>query len=192
MVINKHYQNRKEQEKIKQLFQKNKDFPSASLLQFFEPAYYHKLEQEIKSLKYQHQKNLLTHSYHKAVPNPKIISLLNSREILTFMEFLTHKKIKKINAAIYSFSWKDYLLLHDSKTEQPGIDFIIDFTSEWDDHWGGNIIYVNGKGDYFSLPITANSVHIINRKAGTQKFLKYINHHAINKQRHLILGTIDC
>ncbi|MDO8656562.1 MAG: hypothetical protein Q7K45_04950, partial [Nanoarchaeota archaeon] len=86
--------------------------------------------------------------------------------------------------------WKEYTILSDSSVEEPGIDFIFDFTHDWDDKSNGYIFYKDEEGNFISLPIAADMVAIVERKEGVQKYVQYVNHYAQKSRRLLVMGEI--
>lgn len=189
-MINKTYLDSKTIEKIKQEFYSNTDFPSAVLFKFLERERYMKLREQIIRLYYQKEVVRTSHSYAIAELPPSLLKPFNSPEFLNFLSSIVHQKIKKIGAKAYSFSWKDYTILADATTEEPGIDLIFDFTHDWDEKANGYIFYKDGEGNFISLPIAADMLAIVERKAGVQRYVQYVNHYAQKNNRVLVMGKI--
>ena len=81
-------------------------------------------------------------------------------------------------------------MLNDEIVEKPGIDAIIDFADGWRHEAGGSVVYVDGTGDFFKIPPSGNTLTLIERKKGAQKFVQYLNHYSNGKKRYFILGNI--
>ncbi len=189
-MINKTYLDSKTIEKIKQEFYSNTDFPSAVLFKFLERDVYMKLREQIIRLYYQKDVVRTSHSYAIAELPPAISKLFNQEEFLNFLSSIFNTKIKKIEAKAYSFSWKDYSILSDTTLEEPGIDFIFDFTHDWEEKANGYIFYKDGEGNFISLPIAANMLALVERKVGVQKYVQYVNHYAQKNKRLLLMGKV--
>ena len=131
--------------------------------------------------------------YSYSVPKtPKTLAqFISSKQLKNYISRIISKKIKNINGRMYRFEWKDYTLLHDKNTEKEGFDFILDFTDNWDEKADGRIIYTDGKGSYNYIPSLPNTLTIIHRKKGFQKFVQYINHYSNNSKRCLFIGLLE-
>lgn len=187
MVINKFYL--ENITKVKNSLSENKDFPSATLFNFFEEKYFIKLQKKLKSLNYNKESNPLTHSYSKAESKTEI-KVLNDKTFLYFISKLTDIKVKKLSVQILSFGWNDYTILHDAVKEEIAYDIIFDFTDLWNSDFGGQIIYIDGSGDYFEIPQRRNTITIVKRKKGLRRFVKYVNNHAGRKKRYFLISKI--
>jgi len=182
MAINKLYlQNI---EKIKQTFRKNKALSSIQLHDFFIPECYEQIKRDVKKLKFKKSYLATSHSYQES--NFNVVPT----EVIDFLSKITGKKVKKLNLKALVFSWKDYIIINDKLKEKPGIDVIFDLTEDWNENSGGSIVYVNGSGEYFRIPPKGNSLLIVERKKGTQKFVQYMNHYSKNKKRYLVIASI--
>ena len=166
-------------EEIKNAFKANKDFPSIQLHNFL--TGFEEMKNKITRLKFQKEINLLHHRLSRAE-----IEL----ELLKFAEFLSktlNKKIKKTKFTAYKLEWKEFMILNDDYVEKPGIDVIIDLTENWNQEAGGQIVYTSGSGESHTIPVLKNSLTIVERKKGVQKFFKYINNLAKNNERLFLI-----
>ena len=177
MEINKFYSGKIEQ--VKKSF--SEDFPSVTLFDFFEKKDFIKLQKRIRSLQYKKEKKTLTHSHSKASIT------LSDKELINFLSKITNKKIKKLSGQVLSFGWKDYTILHDTVKEKQSYDIIIDLTNSWQEDFGGNIIYVDGTGDYVKIPDRRNTLTIVKRKKNIRHFVKYVNNLAGRKKRNILI-----
>ena len=190
-MINNSYLNEQTIKKIKELFLSNKDFPSIKLQNFFDKVFYDGIMKEILNSKYKKAVKPMQYSYSTS-KTPKILNkFLNSVTLKNFISKIINKKIKRVNGSFYKLEWKDYTLLHDENTEKEGFDFILDFTNNWNQKTDGRIIYTDGKGNYNYILSLPNTLTIIHRKNGFQKFVQYINHYANNNKRYLFIGLIE-
>ena len=138
------------------------------LRDFFTKEEYKELRNKIAELDFKKDVNIVHHSYSQA-------------EFSFKDDFFGNLKCKT-----YLFTWKDYQILHDKFVEEPGIDVIIDLTDHWNAQWGGVVTYVDGSGDYTEILPLANSVAIVKRKKGMNRFVRYVNHYAKGKRILLV------
>ena len=190
MVINPIYLNKSTLSKIKEAFQADPKLPSISLHQFFKKEKYKHFQHQLKSLSYQHMYQPLTHSCSTASLPAEIAAFFNSGELRRFISTILSQKINKLTAKAYTFTWKDYTILHDQSIEKLGIEIIIDFTEEWKEQAGGALVYVDGTGDYTRIPAVGNQLILAKREKRVQKFVQYVNHYGKGKNRVLIMGEV--
>ena len=184
MAISKIYTDKKNQERIKQMFYDNKDFPSIQLHDFFIPECYNQMKKDINKLKYKRSYLATSHSYLECDFN------IIPKELMKFISRVINKKVSKLKLRVFEFSWKDYIIINDKLKENPGFDIILDITDDWDDNYGGSLVYVDGSGDHFHIPAKGNTLIIAQRKKGIQKFIQYVNNLAKNKKRTLVIARI--
>ncbi len=197
MPINPVYLEKEMQEQIRKVLEKEK---VALLFDFLEEGTYLEIVQMLHTLPFTHEKEPLTHSFSRAVlpptsQNKTIFSPLHPswNELLAFLSGVLNKKIKTISFIPYSFTWKDYALLHDEILEKPGIDIIFDATPHWDTAWGGAITYSNADvpGTVHRLPTGKNQLAIVIRATSAeQRFVQYLNHYAEGKKKIFLLGKV--
>ncbi|MBI5066535.1 hypothetical protein HZA97_09985 [Candidatus Woesearchaeota archaeon] len=179
-MINKTYLTKIEE--IKKAFHTNKYFPSIQLHNFL--INFEELKKKVDKSKFEKETNLLSHRLSKAE-----LKL----DILEFREFLSkilNKKITNTTFTVYKLEWKDFKILNDDCVEKPGIDIILDFTENWNTESGGQIIYSDGSGENYTMPVLKNSLTIVERKKGVQKFFKYVNNLAGNGKRQFLLLSV--
>lgn len=160
------------------------DFPAVLLKDFFGKEFYAELKQKASSLDFKKEVVVVHNSY--AVSNFK----LNSKGLLDFLSFVTKKKIDEVNFTALLVTWKDYMILNDKYLEKAGIDVVIDLTADWDSQWGGIVTYTDGRGTASPLTPAGNSLAIVKRKKGLQKYFQYINHYAKDKKRLFLIASI--
>lgn len=138
------------------------------------------------------QKNGIPNKYHFGSANipKKLMDFLHHQEFLDYLSDILGIDVHQLTSGmLYQFKHKDYTLLHDDLTLEPGIDLVFEFTPEWNDQAGGEITYTK-EGDAFSLPIKANSFSIINRTE-EHRFVRYVNCHAKDQKRWFVLVTLE-
>ncbi|MDP3733706.1 MAG: hypothetical protein Q8R37_00610 [Nanoarchaeota archaeon] len=181
MAINQLYLNNSRQ--ITTSF--SEDFPGAILFDFFDESYFRRWQRTLHSVNYTKEKKHLTHSYAKAVT-----TLPDTLELRKFIVAITRKKMKRLSAEIIQFGWKDYTILNDTVNEKHHYDFIIDLDDFWDERSGGTIFYSDGTGNYVHIPARRNTITIVKRTKNLRQFVKYVNHRAGRKKRHLLFIRI--
>ncbi len=143
---------------------------SVSLHQFLLPDAYKRIQHSLPKLK--REEHLLSHRYASApIQLPELASFLSCHPLFT----------------IFSFTWKDYTILHDNLKETKGTDIILDLTNNWPEEACGQIIY-KGKEDII-IPAKGNTMTLVNT-AGKIRYIKYVNHHGKGKQRVFLLGRM--
>lgn len=190
-MIHDNYKKASNKKRVKQLFFSNQDFPSITLYDFFDWKYYEDVEERMSKMTFSHSKNTLHHSYSSANTIPLLKKFLNSDEFIAYLSGILNKDFALVEGKLYRFSWKDYTLLHDDSLEEEGYDLIIDFTENWNQQAGGQIVYVDGEGSYRSVPVAPNAITITLRKPGIHKFVKYVNNKSKKDQRICFIGSIE-
>ncbi len=151
---------------------------------FFSEGFLEHLKNRVTKLKWKKEFELLHHSYHMAEVN------VNSKELLAFLSGITNKKIRNLQCTVLKLTWKDYSILNDAFIEKPGRDVIIDLTANWNGKWGGLVTYADGSGNYVEIPAMENSLAIVQRKTGMNRFIQYLNHYGKGKERIVLIGKI--
>lgn len=188
-MINKIYFKGENTARLKGIFLANERLPSIIMPDFLEKKDYAALENAVKRCKYKIEKEPM-HFRYSASETPKIFSnMINSKGTSQLISRIINKKIKKIGGKLYNFGRKDYTLLNDEKMEKPGFDIIIDFGG-WDGGFGGMITYSDGMGNSDALEPRPNTLTIVKRKKGMQKFVKYVNNEAGKRKRLFFMGSI--
>ena len=154
------------------------------LNKFFSDDSLKKLKSRIKRLKFSKDLELLHHSYQS------VDFSYQSKELTNFLSRIINKKISKLNFKVIKLSWKDYQILNDTFQEKPGVDMVIDITEGWDERWGGLVTYADGLGNYVEVPCTDNSLTLVDRNKGMNRFIQYVNHYAKNKRRIILLARL--
>jgi len=174
------------QKAIKQL---QKNLHVMSMAEFLKKEWYFKAEKIVKKEKGKNSTIPGKHSYTVATTPSIIKSFFNSSEFLSFISKILKKKAKSVTSKLFVFQWKDHTLLHDETKQKPGVDLILDFTTDWLEKTGGETIIV-GKEVKVITP-QQNTLSIIIRKQDEQSFIQYVNHKAGKRKRRVILGRIN-
>lgn len=66
---------------------------------------------------------------------------------------------------------------------------LIDITEQWDVHTGGMLFYQQQTGEAFSVPVSYNTLNIIDAK-GLRGFITYANHYAGRNKRLILIGEL--
>ena len=188
MEINQLYLKKESLKKIKEVFHSSEWLPSVKLPKFLNKQEYNKIKYSIEKLKYIKIKKPIHCQYEKANITKEIRSLLDSKDFKELIKKITGKSIKNIKGEIRKFTWKDHTLIHDEQ-EKPGYDLILEFTDNWKESFGGYTAYTNGLGNSSIIYPEENTLNIIQRKKGIQRFIKYINNKAKNKYRYAVFAT---
>lgn len=181
--INPAYLKEEMKNKVRKSFL-HSDFPAVILKDFFSKDYYQQLQKNVSSLNFKKDIVVLHHSY--AVSNFKI----GSKELLDFLSFVTKKNIDDLEFTAFLVTWKDYMILNDKYLEKPGIDVVIDVTDGWNPECGGVVTFTDGRGTVYPLNPAGNSLAVVERKKGLQKYFQYLNHHAKDKKRLILIASI--
>jgi hypothetical protein len=105
-------------------------------------------------------------------------NILVQKELRAFVKKITGKTpLREKNRR---FSHRDYTILHDKELQKPGIIGLL-FLDEWDESWGGKIVFMKNGTTLEQFVPKKNVLLIIERKKGAQYFIKYINHRAKKK-----------
>ena len=181
--LNAIYLKEETKQKVRKSFL-HSDFPAVILKDFFTAEYYTQLKKKVSSLDFKNSSVVLHHAY--AVSDIKI----TSKELCEFLSFVTKKKIDEISFRAYLLSWRDYQILNDKYLEKPGIDIVIDLIDDWNSDLGGVVTFTNGRGTVYPIAPAGNSLAIVERKKGLQKYIQYVNHNAEEKKRVFLITSI--
>ncbi len=174
---------------------------SVLLFHFLQKESFTKLKNSLQNVKFIQEKELLSHSYSKAILPKEGATFFQGQEFRAFLSFILNKRVNNFKPAIFALAWKDYLLLHDQHQEKPGVDIIFDFTATWNTEWGGIITYKEGE-DYQKIPVEQNLLTLVdNRQKNHNKdkssklgkkqlFFQYVNHEATEQKRIFLMGKV--
>lgn len=187
--MNETYLDSKTTTQIHDAFCEDEKVPSVLLSDFLGIDFLPIVKKEVDSLSFTQDDSPLYHSYHIADLPGSLLELFESKAFLDFVSGVIGKNVTGVKAKTYLFSSGHYTLIHDDVVLDPGIDLVLDLTAGWNPDFGGSVVYVDGSGDYKAIPPASNSITLVERKAGVQKFVQYVNHLA-TKKRYLILGSL--
>ena len=137
-ILNPFYLKKEMGPQLKNVFKSQK---SIVLDNFLENEFLKGLISKLKSAKFHEDANKLTHSYHSS-HDPVFNTLFSSEEFFNFIGKLIGLKLKTLGIEVRMFRWKNYTIINDHALEEKGIDVIIDLTRNWNDSFGGKLVYV--------------------------------------------------
>jgi len=164
---------------------------SIQLRQFLLPDAYKKAALPLQKAALREQ--YLPDQYH--CHEPKKISAavkqlqrwLKTKEAATIISAVIQKKVRYKESCLCVYTHRDYTVRHDKNTEPPGYDVLLDLTPRWNNRACGHHSYVDADGnELVRIPVAGNTLAIISRPNGAQKFVKYVNHFA-GKDRRVVL-----
>ncbi len=189
-MLNSIYLNQSVQTQVRDAFSNATPIPSITLYETLNLTTLTALCESMLTLHFKHTKNPLLYSF-ATVPLPQNIQKELSASLLPFVSYITKKKRTKLSLTAYKLSWKDYQILHDSLQPQKSTQIIIDLTPVWNLEAGGTITYVDGTGEYLSVPIKNNTLTIIEKNKDVNHFIQYINNKAKTQSRYFLMGTVE-
>ena len=186
-VINTQYLTRGTLLSAKNAFRSAEGMPSIQLQQFFTKEFFSKLSNIVKKAKYKRKELISIASFMEAKEVPKEINeLFSSDEFRKLLSLIVGKELKKLGELrVIYFGHKDYTLVQEEVRKFPGIDLWVDFTSDWEEEFGGRISYRDAEKELVYFYPMENAVTIVNRKKELN-FIKYVNNKAKNRKRFLI------
>ncbi len=161
-------------------------FPAITLTDFLEKESYRVLREELMKLPFQREEIPLSHSLSHAPVNTVLSQRFHQSALSLFLSSVTGKKISRLHLEALHLTWKDYTIISDKEREAAGVDIFLDFTENWSENAGGNIVYKLPNGDFFLIPPKGNTISIVLRKGSVQRFLQYVNHYGKGKERLLV------
>lgn len=169
---------------IRQKLQTEGSVSVVTLADFLVEKEFKRLCLELSKLSYVSQKHPLQHSYSSTERSHMVQELVLSEKLGSFISKIIGKTPSLFQ--IRRFGWKDYTILHDEAEALGEFEVFFDASSEWDVCAGGALMYVDGIGEYFKVPVCGNQLIIVRRSRGVQRFVQYVNHHAQNQWRYLV------
>jgi len=128
-----------------------------------------------------------TGCYDHALIPLGLSDFLHSEEFKMLISFITHKTIHQTRAELCSFGHRDYTLLYDELRDS-GIFFQLEFTSQWDQNWGGYTSFTQDEEMLRIVP-SSNTLVLVDCK-NMKHFTKYICHKAGQHKRILVEGLL--
>lgn len=163
---------------------------SVTLQEFFDDQVLNRMKEIVIEQNYSRSVAHLSHRYNMAELPNYLRTLFADNTLLDFISTIIDQEVKSIKGKILKMNWKDYTILHDETIPDPGYDFIIDLTSSWNKEYGGLLTYTDGHGNISEILPIFGSVSIINRTQGIYHYIKYINHHAQQLSRYIVLAEL--
>jgi len=184
--LNELYSDQETLAQIKEAFYQNKHFPNIKLGEFFDDPYL--LSDKLQLLDFKHERDPLHHNYHKAVLPSDLVARLQIQLVPLLRTFnLTSLK----EAFVYRLTHKSYSMLTD-EDETPNkktMDVLLDVSDEWDEGFGGDIVYVKSDDEPLEVEPSPNTAIFVEKEAGTKSFIKYCNHYSKEYERYVVVLT---
>lgn len=186
-MINPSYVQPDLMDQISHHFQRGKP-QTITLQDFFTDAFLKQLHQDIISLHFQRIDNPISRKCDIAKFDNT--SLLENEVLLKMLGDLIGKNVERISGNALKFSHKDYIILHDDDLPEPGYDLIIDLTEQWNNEFGGTLVYTDGEGTTVDIVPNYGSISVVQRTENLHYYVKYVNHHAQQLPRYLVIAEI--
>lgn|SRR3989338_554266 len=103
-------------------------------------------------------------------------------------DFLRRIAQGKMDWKVLRFNHQDYIVRNDKTSFKKGV-YAIYQLQEWDDSYGGYVVFVDEDGNHIRVQSRKNTLTII--KNPISFYVKYVNHLARGK-REFLLGNIRC
>ena len=158
------------------------------LERFFQPAAFGLLQKKLHRSSYKLKFHPNKYKYF-TTKLKEIDSFLNGRYFDDLIKKILNIKKYKLKYEIRKLEAGNYTLLHDTEKENPGIDFVIDFSKHAKKYFGGYTAYLTESEELLKLTPSPNSISFVERKNQVLKYTKYFTHQ--NKNTIVqVAGTI--
>ena len=166
----------------------NQNPKNISLENFFQKAVFQLLQNKLSDSKYSLKFNPEKFRYF-TTKSKELDSFLNGRYFDLIIRNILGIKKYKFEYEIRKFEAGCYTLLHDTKKENGGVDFVIDFSKSTKIYFGGYTTYLTESEELLILNPKSNTLSFVERKQGVMKYTKYFAHQ--NKKTIVqVVGTI--
>ena len=82
------------------------------------------------------------------------------------------------------FGHRDYTM-HEKEKQEAGIVAYL-FPDDWNQDWGGNVVFVKAGTALGRFTPRKNTLLIVERNNGVRSFVKYVNHRAKKRKRTIL------
>jgi hypothetical protein len=171
-------------------FNSDPEFRTLSLAQFLDPEFYSILQKELKNTIFERDNRPIMYRRETAEPGTEILSLLSNSDFGTILNQILGHDFSIEKSTLMRYGVSDYQILHDNLVESPGVDVIIDLTDDWNDDFGGYVVYTDGDGEFLTLSQKGRMLSIVDRGTSYHRFVKYVNHYAENRWRTFLILTL--
>jgi hypothetical protein len=152
---------------------------SAALYDFLDKTFESNLLNEIKSYSFIAKDVPTKYRYKHANPGKLINDLFDSFDFQNLISKIFDITEFNVTVEVIKIGKKDYTILQDEELEPPGIDFILNLSSDWYDEYGGYIAYTTKNQDLSLISSEYGVATIVNRKEGLMRYIKYVNSKAM-------------
>ncbi|MBI2541897.1 hypothetical protein HYV80_04260 [Candidatus Woesearchaeota archaeon] len=173
MAINTLYMDNGILKKAKQVYN-NQHPKNIKLENFFQKPVFSLLRKKLNESKYSPE----FHPYkyrHSVTGSKEIDSFLDGKYFKKLARKILNLRKYRLSYEIRKFESGNYTLLHDADMEEPGIDFIIDFSADVKS-FGGYTVYLTEKEELLLLYPSPNTLTFVMRGKGLMKYTKYVQH----------------
>ena len=147
---------------------------SISLRNIFQPPVFSLIQKKLYESEYSRRFKPFQYMYH-ATKLKEIGSFIKGYYFTAIAKKILGIGNFKVNYEIRQFQAGDYTLLHDAISNEPAIDFVIDF-SKSADNYGGYTVYLNEGEELLHLNPHPNTLSFVEKKPGMMKYTKYVTH----------------
>lgn len=155
---------------------------------FFQNAVFKLLQNRLYNSKFSLKFNPEKYRYFET-KSKEIDSFLNGRYFDLIIENILGIGKYKLKYEIRKFEPNCYTLLHDAEKEKPGVDFVIDFSKDAINYFGGYINYLTESEELLALNPKSNTLSFVERNKSIMKYTKYFTHQNKNPVV-MAVGTI--
>ncbi len=187
-MINERYADTTVQQKMRDVFHTETEFPCVTLFSFLNLKVYEKIQLDVIRSFFRQEQVLTSHSYSTAPLPSSVAKFLQSSELAGFLSSVVGSPVRVEESKLYRFGWKDYTLLSDLEEILPGIDLCLDFTDYWAENAGGQVVYKDEQGNFIELPRGGNIMSLVRRKENVQRYVRYVNHYAGKMKRYIVFA----
>jgi hypothetical protein len=171
-MVNPFYADKTMTQAFRKAFRQNKELPQLALGEFLERKEFIALQQAKAAWKENYVPD--RHRFDELTrPVPRISTALGA--ITKFIDDVTGKK--PISEGIRQFHHQSFTLMHDKTMQKPAVVAYY-FLDEWNEEWGGQIVFFKNGKTLGSFTPRANTLLIVERRKGVRSFVKYVNHKA--------------
>lgn len=174
---------------VEKTFHSHKDIKSIQLGQFLLAGKAEKLQKALEKSKWAHA--YVPHMYSYSITTNEsafkdFLALLNTNGFKTLIGTMIKKQIKVVRPHALSFVHKDYTLLHDNIDDKEHILCAFDFTKEWPENAGGQMIFTHPESEPMIFPPSFNAMNIVSVSKDVHMFVKYVNNNSAKKKIFVI------
>jgi len=139
-----------------------------------------KFDLKYSPLEYKYKEFEIKNTYNLEIL--KLTEYFKSKNFLEYLEEIIQIELRFIKVKIKKYKKGDFILLNDNQKREDLIEVFFDLTLNWEENFGGEVVYVLKKEEVFSFRPKNNSLTVIYKSDQVLKYLKYINSLSKNKE----------